>query len=86
VGILYLTKPKTRLWKRKTDFTPILTEPIKEEKKAIAPSRHHLDKSELDQLAYNLDTFQADKPEKEHKIGAVAAAFEQILKEQPRKK
>ena len=57
-----------------------------EEKKEVAPTKHHLEKSELDQLAYNLDTFQNDKPEKEHKIGAVAAAFEQLLKEQPRKK
>ncbi len=84
VGILYLTKPKTRLWKRKTDFVPILTEPLKKEKEEIAPVKHHLEKSELEQLAYNLDTFQSDKPEEKKKIGFVTSAFEQILREQPK--
>ena len=85
VGLIYLTKPKLRLWRRQTNFQPVLTEPPKKKVEPVAVSRHHLDKSELDQLAYNLDTFQSATPQVEKKkIGAVTAAFEQLLKEQPK--
>ena len=55
VGILYLFKPKTRLWKREESYPTVLTEPTKKEKKEnenVAIPKHHLEKSELEQLAY----------------------------------
>lgn len=83
-GIQYLTNPKVRIWHRRTNFQPILTAPVKEEKIDIAPTKH-VDKSALDQLAYKLDTQPLDKKE-EKKLGSVANVFEKLLKEQPKTK
>lgn len=84
-GLIYLTQPKVRLWRRQTNFQPILTAPVKEEKKEnIAPIKH-IGKSELEQLAYTLDTQQLNKKE-EKKLGNITAAFEKLLKEQPKAK
>jgi hypothetical protein len=83
VGILYITRPKTRLWQRQDFYQSVLTEPMEEKKETIKAERHHFEKSELEQLDYNLDTVQPDKPEEKKKFGMLASAFEQILKEQP---
>jgi hypothetical protein len=85
VGLVYMTKPKLRLWSRQTNFSPILTAPPKkEENEIVATPKHHLEKSELEQLAYDLDVNRPTPAEtKKRKFGAVTSAFEQILKEQP---
>lgn len=85
VGLVYMTKPKLRIWNRQTHFSPILTEPpVKETPEITAIPKHHLEKSELEQLAYDLDINRPTQAEtKKRKFGAVTSAFEQILKEQP---
>ena len=85
VGLIFLTKPKVRYWKRKTDFQPILTEPPKKAEVVASIPKHRLEKSDLEQLSYSLDTFASSKPQEESKIGQVAGAFEQLLREQPKK-
>jgi hypothetical protein len=85
-AIIYFTRPKLRIWQRIDIFKPILTAPPKKEKKEEEPKeKRHLEKSELEQLAYNLDTAAPDKPEEKKKFGSVTTAFEQLLKEQPSK-
>jgi len=86
VGISYLTRPKVRIWKRLDSYPTVLTEPPKKKEEEPIIIKKHLEKSELDQLAYNLDTFQSDKPEEKKKIGSITSAFEQLLKEQPKQK
>lgn len=87
-SIVYFTKPKKRLWDRQTNFSPILTAPpVVEQVENVAIPKHHLEKSELEQLAYDLDTNKPTEAEaKKKRFGAVTAAFEQILKEQPAEK
>jgi len=84
-GIKYLGQPKVRLWQRRTYREPILTAPLKEEKKVAEPEKH-VDKSALEQLAYKLDTAQPGKPEERKNFGRITEAFEKILKEQPKAK
>lgn len=83
----YLGKPKKRIWKRDQSFQPILTAPPKKDKpEAVVIPKHHLEKSELEQLAYSLDMpSQATAPAQAKNFGKVAQAFEQLLKEQPKK-
>lgn len=83
--ITYLGKPKKRIWKRDNSFTPILTAPPKSNKsETVIIPKHHLEKSELEQLAYSLDMpTQATAPAQAKNFGKVAQAFEQLLKEQP---
>lgn len=85
-GLVYLSKPKLRIWQRDNNIKPIMTAPPKIEKKepVIIP-KHHLEKSELEQLAYSLDTATPIKPEEKRNFGRITSAFEQLLKEQPKK-
>lgn len=83
-GFTYLTQPKVRLWRRQTNFQPILTAPIKEEKPVSVLPQKHLGKSELESLALNLDTQQPPKKEAKS-FGQITAAFERLLREQPAK-
>ncbi len=55
-GFFYLSRPKIRLWKR-YGISPrvILATPAKKSKSAPAPKRK-IEKSELEKLAYTLDT------------------------------
>ena len=49
VGLIYLTKPKQRLWKRQTNYKPILTAPpAKTKPETIIAPKRHLEKSELE--------------------------------------
>lgn len=84
-GLDYFTKPKMRLWQRHEAYEPVLTEPPKsKEKDKVAPIPKHLEKSQLEQLAYNLDTARPAQ-EKQQQFGQVSAAFEKLLKEEPKK-
>lgn len=84
-GLAYLSKPKLRLWQRTEGFKPILVNPPKIKKTEEVVSRH-VDKSQLEQLAYTLDTSTiGPKGEtKQKKFGQITAAFEKLLKEQPK--
>jgi hypothetical protein len=83
VGILYMTRPKIRIWKRLDSYPTVLTEPPKEKEQPVIVSKHHLEKSELEMLAYNLDVVQPTQADEKKKMGAVTSMFEQLLKEQP---
>lgn len=79
VGLLYLTKPKVRLWKRQGEMTPVFTEPPKPKNPIIAaPPRKHLDKSALEDLAYQLDTNPLSAEEKKN-FGSVSQNFSKLL-------
>lgn len=85
-GLVYLTKPKLRIWKRLDNYQTILTaapEPVKKE--VVEDEGRHLDRSALEQLAYTLDTSNPGQhdTQKHNRFGQVTKAFEQILKEQP---
>jgi hypothetical protein len=85
--LVYLGKPKKRIWKRDQSFQPILTAPPKKDKSdVVIIPKHHLEKSELEQLAYSLDMpSQVAPPVEAKNFGKVAKAFEQLLREQPTK-
>jgi len=54
-GLIYLSRPKIRLWQRQGLSIPILQAP---QEKVIAPPtpKRKIEKSELEKLAYTLDT------------------------------
>jgi len=54
-GLIYLSRPKIRLWQRQGLAIPILQAPQKKTAAVAAPSRK-IEKSELEKLAYTLDT------------------------------
>ncbi|MEI7962186.1 MAG: hypothetical protein WCI04_07660, partial [archaeon] len=83
VGILYMTRPKLRIWKRLDSYPTVLTEPPKEKEAPVVINKHHLEKSELEMLAYNLDVVQPTALDEKKKMGAVTTMFEQLLREQP---
>jgi len=84
-GLAYLGRPKIRLWKREQSYTPILVNPPKIEKKDQVVETKHIEKSQLEQLAYALDTSTIGPKEqaKQPKFGQITEAFEKLLKEQP---
>lgn len=82
VGLVYLTKPKIRIWQRNNTYKPILTAPPKPEIKKTVTPKHHMEKSELEQLAYNLDTAKTDETVKDKNFGKITTAFEELLKKQ----
>lgn len=55
-GLVYLSKPKKRLWQRTGLVKPVVFAVAKKEKKAPAPIKRKIEKSELEQLAQMLDT------------------------------
>jgi len=56
-GLVYLRRPKTRLWKREGLVNPIVKEKPGKAKKAPPPApKRRIEKSELEQLAQTLDT------------------------------
>lgn len=84
-GLVYLSRPKIRLWQRLENYQPILVDPPKIKKKEEVPVSKKLDKSQLEQLAYTLDTsgIGIEPPAKQAKFGQITEAFEKILKEKP---
>jgi len=80
-GISYLSNPKIRLWQRHGQMPSVFIDPPKPEKIAPITVKKDLEKSELDKLAYILDTQQPQAREKNN-FGKITANFEKILKGQ----
>lgn len=55
-GIIYLGKPKKRLWLRTGLVKPVVFAVQKKEKKVVIPPKRKIEKSELERLAQMLDT------------------------------
>jgi len=55
-GLVYLSRPKVRLWQRQGLARKILQAPTKKEIKQAPILKKGIEKSELEKLAYNLDT------------------------------
>ncbi len=55
-GLVYLSKPKKRLWLRTGLVKPVVFGQTKKEKKVVLPPKRKIEKSELEQLAQMLDT------------------------------
>ena len=84
-GLVYLTKPKVRIWQRQYAARPVLTAaPPPPPKTAAEEEGKHLEKATLEQLAYNLDIGRVGVAET-HKsnFGRTAAAFEKLLRSGP---
>lgn len=82
-GIAYLTKPKIRYWRRLGYDPKIVNETvIVKQNTAPQPVRKNIEKSDLEQLAYTLDT----KPINEHEekyFGKITSGFEKVLQQHP---
>lgn len=79
-GIAYLTSPKVRLWLREGEHEPVLAAAVKTKKAEALDYRKHIEKSQLEQLAYSLDT-QPLNPKESKKIGQISSIYEKLLKE-----
>jgi hypothetical protein len=55
-GLVYLSRPKKRLWQRTGLVKPVVFAVAKKEKAAPALSKRRIEKSELEKLAQTLDT------------------------------
>lgn len=82
-GLIYLGRPKQRVWQRQGEFRPALKEGPKKKKELIEVPKRDLNKSELENLANILDT-QAPTIEEQKNLGSVSAKFEQLLNEKPK--
>jgi len=80
-GLIYLSNPKIRIWQRQASQRVILEKP-KEAKKQVLPTKHRIEKSQLEQLAYSLDTKAFSGAEAQH-FGRVSNIFESWLKNEP---
>lgn len=80
-GLNYLSNPKIRLWQRHGQAPSVFIDPPKPEKIAPVALKKDLEKSELDKLAYVLDT-QQPKAQEKNNFGQITANFEKILKGQ----
>lgn len=82
-GLVYLSRPKLHIWQRQGETQTILTEPPPP-KKSTQPIviKTKPGKSELEQLAYTLDT-SGPAPAEAKTFGKVTAAFEKIIQETP---
>ena len=82
-GLEYLSRPKIRIWQREGIAPQVILEKPKEIKAetAILPKKH-IEKSELEKLAYSLDT-QSLSGSQEQNFGKVSQIYESWLKKQP---
>lgn len=63
-GLIYLSRPKIRLWQRQGLAPKIILAPVKKAAKAAIIPKRKIEKSELEKLAYMLDTSAGRKPAK----------------------
>lgn len=83
-GLVYLSRPKLRLWQRQGQTQPVLIQPPPP-KQPLQPLliKKRPGKSELEQLAYTLDT-RMPRPKETKNFGQITVAFEKLLREQPK--
>jgi hypothetical protein len=77
-GLIFWSSPKTRLWKRQGEAPQIIYEGPKKKTKEQIPIKRIIDKSELEKLAYVLDTSSHGKTEQKH-FGNITSGFEKLL-------
>lgn len=79
-GLYYLNHPKIRRWLRQGQIASIIHDaPVKTPQKT-APIKKKIAKSDLEKLAYMLDTQPMARAEEKH-FGQITAGFEKILKQ-----
>jgi len=82
-GLIYLSRPKVRIWQRQGEIKPILIQTPAEKAKAEPEEiKRRPGKSELEQLAYALDT-SGPTPKEEKRFGKITEAFEKMLNDDP---
>ena len=82
-GLAYLSRPKIRIWRREGITPPVILEKSKEQKKeAVSLPKKHIEKSQLEQLAYALDT-QGQAGRQGQNFGRVSQIYESWLKNKP---
>lgn len=81
VGLQYLSKPKLRFWKKEEQLPEILKEPPKPKINTDIIQKRHIEKSDLDQLSYVLDT-RPIQPEEEKYFGKITQGFEKIIQQE----
>lgn len=76
-GLIYLSKPKVRIWQRQGKTKEIVYETKEHKKKeAPLPPKQRIEKSQLEQLAYVLDT---QSEPREQNFGKVTKTYEKML-------
>jgi hypothetical protein len=79
-GIQYMNRPKTRFWMRLGFIpSPIYQAPIEVKKEASVTPKRKIEKSDLEKLAYSLDTKPMAQHEEQH-FGQITQNFEKMLK------
>lgn len=58
-GFIYLGRPKVRLWQRQGMMTLVIHGGPKKKEEPLPPPKRKIEKSELEKLAYTLDTHSA---------------------------
>ncbi len=76
-GIYYLTHPRIRVWQR-TDQPEIIKAAPKKKKVEVMPEKRRIERSQLEQLAYVLDT-QSPPPAEAKNFGKITEKFEEII-------
>lgn len=61
-GLVYLSKPKKRVWQRHGLVKPVVYAAPKKVQTQTAPTKRRVEKSELEQLAQRLDTRHVTPP------------------------
>ena len=79
-GLVYLSNPKTRIWKKEEILPKVILQAPKEKPKSqLMPTKRQIEKSELEKLAYALDT-QGFSPAETQNFGRVSQIYESWLK------
>lgn len=77
-GLQFWQKPKMRYWHNIGESLPILKDAPRPKVTQIAPAKKQIEKSNLEQLAYSLDTRPMDQQEQKN-FGKVSEGFSQLL-------
>lgn len=78
-GLLYLRQPKLRFWQRTGIFHPVIIESKKPVQKEARPVMKKIDQSNLERLAYVLDT-RPQAVAEDKNFGKITQSFEKLFK------
>lgn len=80
-SIYYYTHPKTRIWQKQIQPPSVLVDaPVKKAQSDEAINRKHVEKSDLEKLAYVLDTKPMDVSEQKN-FGKITTGFETLIQQ-----
>ena len=80
-GLQFWQKPKMRYWHNLGEAPPILKDAPKPKATTVAPAKQQIQKSNLEQLAYSLDTRPMNQTEQKN-FGKITDSFTQLFQKQ----